>query len=240
MKVKNTNSKKFIVMAWIKFLLLIGIIVVIPAYIWFYNQQIITNMSSLENVEAYFKKEYYATALTFVGAQVVQIVICIIPGQWLQIASAYLLGFWEAYLLSIIGVAIGTSVSYYLAKILGHDAMHTIFGEEKISNMIKHLNSKRAIIIMFVIFLIPGVPKDLLSYAAGLSEMKLKTFMIISLIGRTPAMMGSLFIGMFLQYKSYTGAIIVGVLAVIAFILGVIFRKRLNLWLDKAYIKITR
>ena len=119
MKVKNTNSKKFIVMAWIKFLLLIGIIVVIPAYIWFYNQQIITNMSSLENVEAYFKKEYYATALTFVGAQVVQIVICIIPGQWLQIASAYLLGFWEAYLLSIIGVAIGTSVSYYLAKILG-------------------------------------------------------------------------------------------------------------------------
>lgn len=240
MKVKNTNSKKFIVMAWIKFLLLIGIIVVIPAYIWFYNQQIITNMSSLENVEAYFKKEYYATALTFVGAQVVQIVICIIPGQWLQIASAYLLGFWEAYLLSIIGVAIGTSVSYYLAKILGHDAMHTIFGEEKISNMIKHLNSKRAIIIMFVIFLIPGVPKDLLSYAAGLSEMKLKTFMIISLIGRTPAMMGSLFIGMFLQYKSYTGAIIVGVLAVIAFILGVIFRKRLNLWFDKAYIKITR
>ena len=240
MKVKNTNSKKFIVMAWIKFLLLIGIIVVIPAYIWFYNQQIITNMSSLENVEAYFKKEYYATALTFVGAQVVQIVICIIPGQWLQIASAYLLGFWEAYLLSIIGVAIGTSVSYYLAKILGHDAMHTIFGEEKISNMIKHLNNKRAIIIMFVIFLIPGVPKDLLSYAAGLSEMKLKTFMIISLIGRTPAMMGSLFIGMFLQYKSYTGAIIVGVLAVIAFILGVIFRKRLNLWLDKAYIKITR
>ena len=63
--------------------------------------------------------------------------------------------------------------------------MHLIFGEEKIKSMLETLNSKKAVVLVFLIFLIPGVPKDLCNYVAGLSEMKLKPFLIVSLIGRS-------------------------------------------------------
>ena len=79
----------------------------------------------------------------------------------------------------------------------------------------------------FLIFLIPGVPKDLCNYAAGISEMKLKHFLAASLLGRTPGMMGSLLIGKHIGTSSYTTAIIIGVVAVLLFVLGLVFHKKI-------------
>ena len=129
-------------------------------------------------------------------------------------------GFWLGYLYSLIGALIGSVLTYYIARILGHDAMHLIFGEEKIKKWLVHLNSKKAVIIVFFIFLIPGVPKDLCNYVAGLSEIKLKPFLIESLIGRSPGMMGSLLI--------------------VLCVLCVIFRKRFTGLLNKGYDKLMK
>ena len=81
--------------------------------------------------------------------------------------------------------------------------MYLIFGEEKITKFIDQLNSKRAFAILFVLFLIPGLPKDLITYAAGLYHIKLKAFLILSLIARTPALMGTLIMGSMLYDRSY-------------------------------------
>ena len=138
------------------------------------------------------------------------------------------------------GAFLGTIISYYLAKILGHDAMHMIFGEERIQELLVKFNSKKAMILVFLFYLIPGLPKDICSYVAGLSEMKLKPFLIISLVGRSPAMMGSLLIGRLVDTGGYTGAIIIAVIAIVLFSLGVIMRKHLLLWIDKAYDKLMK
>ncbi|MEG0157221.1 MAG: VTT domain-containing protein, partial [Anaerovoracaceae bacterium] len=172
----------------LKFALLIGILIGLPLYIYFFKHDWITNMSSLENVRHFFEQYKQESIPIYIVAQVIQIVICIIPGQWLQLASGFMHGFWLGYLLSIIGAIIGTVLTYYLAKLLGRDAMHLIFGEKKVNDFMEKLNSKKALIIVFLIFLIPGVPKDLCNYAAGLSDMKLKTFLLVSLVGRSPGM----------------------------------------------------
>ena len=114
--------------------------------------------------------------------------------------------------------------------------MHLIFGEEKIKKWLVHLNSKKAVIIVFFIFLIPGVPKDLCNYVAGLSEIKLKPFLIVSLIGRSPGMMGSLLIGRQIGTGGYVSA---GV-AVVLCVLCVIFRKRFTGLLNKGYDKLMK
>ena len=93
--------------------------------------------------------------------------------------------------------------------------------------------------IVFLIYLIPGIPKDIASYAAGVSEMKLKPFMLLSLIGRMPGMMGSIMIGSMWNKGEYIGMVVLAVLAVVAFCLCIIFRKRINAFLDKAYDKIS-
>lgn len=169
----------------LKLALLLFILVGLPLYIYFYQPEVIERMSSLESVNAFFKQYKTQSILVYIGAQVAQIVVCIIPGQWLQFAAGYMYGFWLGFLFSLIGAAIGSVITYYLAKLLGRDAMHLIFGEQKINQFIHKLNSKKAVVIVFLIFLIPGVPKDLCNYAAGISEMKLKPFLIVSLIGRS-------------------------------------------------------
>ncbi len=222
----------------LKLALLIFILIGLPAYIYFYQPELIENMSSMENVNAFFERYKAESVFVYVGAQVVQIVICIIPGQWLQFAAGYMYGFWLGFFFSLVGAAAGSVITYYLAKLLGRDAMHLIFGEAKINDFIHKLNSKKAIVVVFLIFLIPGVPKDLCNYAAGISEMKLKPFLIVSLVGRSPGMMGSLLIGRQVEAGNYTGAIIVTVIAVILCVIGIIMRKKLTVWLDKAYDKL--
>lgn len=237
-KKDRAHQKIKVVSSILKFALLIFILVGLPLYIYFYQPELIENMSSMENVNAFFQQYKTQSVFVYIGAQIVQIVICVIPGQWLQFAAGYMYGFWLGLLFSLIGAALGSIITYYLAKLLGRDAMHMIFGEAKINDFIHKLNSKKAIVVVFLIFLIPGVPKDLCNYAAGISEMKLKPFLIVSLVGRCPGMMGSLLIGRQVEAGYYTGAIIIAVIAVILCVIGIIMRKKLTIWLDKAYDKL--
>lgn len=226
--------------AILKMLLLLFILVGLPLYIYFCQHHIIEQFSSLEQVEDFFDEYKTQSIYVYLGLQILQIIICILPGQGLQFAAGYMYGFWMGYVWSLVGALIGTVISYYLAKILGHDAMHMIFGEEKIQELLKTFNSKKAMLLVFLFYLIPGLPKDLCSYVAGLSEMKLKPFLIISLVGRSPAMMGSLLIGRLVDTGGYTWAIIIAGIAIILFLSGVILRKHLLIWIDKAYDKLIK
>lgn len=170
--------------------------------------------------------------------QVLQIIISIIPGQAFQFAAGYLFGFPLGLLYSLIGAVLGTTISYYIAKFLGKDAMHIFFGEEKISVLLNRLNSKKAYTVVFLIYLIPGLPKDLLSYVAGVSDMNYKLFLAFSLLGRTLGMSGSLLIGAFYFKKHYIAMGCIGVLAVVTFIICIIKREKINSFLDRFYDKI--
>ena len=226
--------------AILKLLVLLVIIVAIPLYIYFGHHEIIDQFSSLDAVEAFFEEYHGHSVVVYLIFQVLQIVICVIPGQALQVAAGYLFGFGMGYLWTILGAALGSVLTFYLAKLLGRDAMEMIFGERKIMEVLNSINSKRGVLALFVIYLIPGIPKDICTYAAGLSSIKIKPFLIVSLIGRTPAMMGSLLIGHQLMEGYYTGAIIVGVVAVVLFVLGLIFKDRMIRLFNRAYDKLRK
>ena len=138
------------------------------------------------------------------------------------------------------GAVIGTGVSFLLARLLGRDFLHLFFGEEKMSYYIERLNSRQAYTIVFFLYLIPGLPKDMISYAAGASEMRFKPFLLLSAVGRLPGMIGCLLMGTMVENGNYTGVIILAVLAVIACGLCLFYRKKINVWLDKMHKKIVR
>ena len=109
------------------------------------------------------------------------------------------------------------------------------FEKEKSEYYIERLNSKRAYTIVFFLYLIPGLPKDVISYVGGVSEIKFKPFIILSTIGRLPGMFGSIIFGSLWVNKQYALMIILGVVAVIAFILCIVFRKNISDKLDELY-----
>ncbi len=240
---KQTDKQEYqkkvkIISSILKLTVLAMILIAIPLYIYFCHHELLEDMSNIRNVEHLLLQYKKEGALIYIAAQIIQIIICIIPGQALQIAAGYLYGFWIGLVLSIIGATLGSIAVFYLARLLGHDAMQILFGERKINEMLGNLNSKKGMILVFIIFLIPGIPKDLCTYAAGLSELHLKPFLIVSIIARSPGMMCSLAIGRQVMNGNYTSAIVIAVIVAILFLFGLLFRNKVIAFFDKAYDKL--
>ena len=239
-KKAEKENKRRVILSVVKISMLVLIVVGIPLYLWFFHGDWIKSFENIDDVVAFLEKYETQSIFVYIGLQIVQIVISIIPGQVFQMAAGYIYGFWPALLFAMTGALLGTTLSFMLAKVLGRDFLHIFFGEEKMSYYIERLNSKKMYAIVFFLYLIPGIPKDMVSYAAGVSEIKFKPFIIISALGRLPGMIGCLLMGDMMMEENYTGAVIIGVFAVITFALCIIFRKKIHGLLDKFYEKITK
>lgn len=234
------ESKRRVIVSVIKILLLILIVVGIPLYLWFFHGDWVKGFDNIDDVVAFLEKYETESIFVYIGLQIIQIVISILPGQMFQMAAGYIYGFWPALLFAMTGAVVGTAISFMLAKALGRDFLHIFFGEEKMSYYIERLNSKKMYTIVFFLYLIPGIPKDMVSYAAGVSEIKFKPFIIISAFGRLPGMIGCLLMGYMMMEENYAGAIVIGLLAVAAFFVCIAFRKKIQVLLDRFYEKITK
>ncbi|MEE1011129.1 MAG: VTT domain-containing protein, partial [Acutalibacteraceae bacterium] len=128
-----------------------------PLYIYFGHHEIIEQFDSMEDVNAMLQEYKGYSILVYLVSQIIQIVICVIPGQMLQFAAGYTFGFWFGLVLSWVGAAIGAIISYYLAKLLGQGILYLIFDEKQMESFIEKLNSKKAIVAVFLIYLISTV-----------------------------------------------------------------------------------
>ena len=226
------RNKKSAFKAIAKFAFLLIILLGIPAYIYFFNYDVISGFRSLDDVKNYLEQYERASIFIYIGLQIIQIIISLIPGQAVQFAAGYLYGFWFGYIISVAGISLGTMGTFYLARLLGKDAMYLFFGEEKFTEILNRLNSRRALMIIFILYLIPGLPKDLVGYAAGLSKMKFFPFLVLSLIGRTPALMGSILIGSMVDEKNYISVIVLSAVFIVLFLIAFIKRKAIMTWFD--------
>ena len=232
------SSKKKVAIAILKLIFLILIVVLIPLYLYFYQQDFLMRFRDFNDIVSFLERYKLQSIPIYIILQIAQIVISVLPGQFFQLAAGYLYTFWPALLFSCIGAFLGTTITFWLAKGLGSDFVHIFFEKDKTEDYVKRLNSKTAYTIVFLLYAIPGIPKDVVSYAAGLSEMKYKPFIILSTIGRLPGMMGSIIIGSMWHKEEYVGMVILAIIAVIAFCTCIIYRKKLHELLDKAYDKL--
>ena len=212
-----------------KLFLLFAILIVVPLVLYLLYKDKLFNKAYLSNRLDDFKGFAF---IPLILLQIIQIVICIIPGQPIQFASSYLYGVLGGFLISLVGAFIGTVITYYLAKFLGNDALHVIFGEEKVKSYVRKLNSRRAYVIIFLIYLIPGIPKDFTSYIAGISNIKIKPFIFISILGRSPGILESLLFGMFLAHRNYLGIAFLIIVSIIIMLFCYIKRDLLLKFID--------
>ena len=227
------------VFAVVKLILLLLIVIGIPLSVYLNHPEILDNFRSLDALNSFLERYKTAGIFVYLILQIIQILVPVIPGQALQLAAGYMYYFLLGLTLTLLGITLGTVISFTLARVLGHDAMVLIFGEEKMHEYVVKLNSKRAYLIIFLLYLMPGFPKDFICFAAGVSEIRLIPFLLLSLIGRTPALTLSLLIGKMTRIGSYTGAIIVCVIAVILFLLCIWKRKTVMEFSDRIYDKLS-
>lgn len=218
--------------AYLKLFILIAIILILPTILYFTCQDTLFNTEWLKSLPDYLSNNKIVALWVLIGLQALQVIICVLPGQPIQFAASYMFGVIGGYLISIAGAIIGAFAAFYLAKVLGTDAIGIIFGEEKVGNYRNKINSGKGLLIAFFIYLIPGFPKDLVGYVAGISNMQILPFILISSIGRTPGMFGSLLFGKFYQSENYAGIGILAVICVIFLIICYLKRTKLINMLD--------
>ena len=229
----NDYSKHKKALAYLKFALLLFILVGIPVFLYLKYGADIFSKDAAGNLLAYLKANRSIAFALIIIMQMIQVIVCILPGQPIQFASSYMFGVLPALLLSLIGAVIGSTITFWLAKLLGKDFVSIIFDKDKVDEYHRKLNSGKGLALAGLIYLIPGVPKDLVSYVAGISDMKFKPFILVSNIARIPGMLGSLLLGTFAERGDYVA---IGILCVVVTLFLVVFyikRKSIMDFLDK-------
>ena len=224
------SNKKIAV---IKLIVLLSIIIILPIILYFTCKDTLFNLEWLKKLPALLSNNRIAAMLIFVLLQALQVIICILPGQPIQFAASYMFGVIGGYIISIVGAIIGATIAFYLAKFLGADAIKILFGHEKVENYKRKINSGKGLLITLIVYLIPGLPKDLVGYVAGISNMTLLTFLIISSVGRTPGMLGSLLFGSFFEQKNTTAIVVLAAICAIILLLCWTYRNKLISLMDR-------
>lgn len=165
--------------------------------------------------------------LGYVGICFLQVLVAIIPGGPIEVAGGYAFGHLEATVLSTIGLGLGSCAVFFLVRKFGIKLLEVFFSLEKIEELwFLKTNSRRDLIIL-LLFLVPGTPKDLLCFFCGLTDMPFWIFFLIAVFARIPAAWISSIGGSAMGKKSYVIAIIVAVMIVVFSLAGIIVYKRM-------------
>lgn len=221
--IRLTIDRSFIVNA--TFLaLFIGAVVVVTVL---YAPQLTRMASDPESFRKYILSHGGTSALVFILFQVLQVVIAVIPGELVQIAGGYIYGTALGTFYSLVGIMAGYVIVFGIVRLFGYRLVKQVVSEEDLRKFHDLINSNGSEITIFLLFLTPGVPKDILVYIAGLTPVHPLAFFVIVTLARLPAMLGASYIGANLQQRDYTMAIVMSVLAFVLFVLGLLLKDRL-------------
>lgn len=166
--------------------------------------------------------------IAFVGMMFFQVVVAIIPGEPLEIAAGYAFGFWEGTLLCQIGIFLGSLTVFLFVRNWGIRVVEVFFPREKIlsSKLLRDRRKRDA--LAFILMFIPGTPKDILTYCAGLTDMPLGTWLLISTIARIPSVVTSTIGGNALGLKDYWFALTVFAATLVLSLGGWLLYRRMD------------
>lgn len=156
-----------------------------------------------EDLVAWMREDGPAGPLICIGLQFLQVVIFAIPGEFTQIAAGYVFGTWWGFLYSIVGILLGSAFDFGFARVVGRPVVQRVLGPERLARIDRSLQSRKGLVAMFVLFLIPGMPKDAMSYGAGLTALRLPVFVVVSTLARMPALLLSTMFGALAYDEDY-------------------------------------
>ncbi len=200
----------------------------VSALAFFFRGPLINLFRSPEALRLWVEAKGPWAPLAFMAMQVLQVVIFVIPGEIVQIAGGFAFGLWMGTLWSSLGILAGSLINFTLGRLLGRPFVVALFGQEKLAAVDRATASGKAAAGFFLLFAIPGIPKDALTYVAGASTLGFWSFVAVSGLGRLPGILGSAFMGSAVFERDYRAALIMIAIASALFFLGLLFREKLH------------
>ena len=176
---------------------------------WFVGRPIINFVSEPEKFRNWVDSHGILGEIAFIGMMFFQVVVAFVPGEPLEIGAGYAFGAIEGTILCVIAITLGSLLVFLLVRTFGVKFVEIFFSREKIKSLRFLRNKKSRNIITFLVFFLPGTPKDLLTYFVGLTDIKVSHFILLTSIARLPSVITSTVGGNALGGKEYLFAVIV-------------------------------
>lgn len=211
MKKEDPTARRFILLLSVFFSIMLVLSILSLPYIHLLSkpeqQQQLKTWASSSGVGGWF---------IVLCIQIIQIILVWIPGEPVEVLAGVLYGGFGGLFLCLFGCVIASSGVFVLSKRFGSPLAAKLFKKKKLDEFAFLKDAKKLETIVFVLFLLPGTPKDMLTYVIGTSSMKLSKFLAISIFARIPSVISSTFVGATLrQGKWETAALIFAITAVL-------------------------
>ena len=183
--------------------------------------------SDQADFRAYIEGFGAAAPLVFLGVQMLQIFLPLLPGEVMEIGAGVLFGAVKGTLLCLAGILVASAAVFWLVRRFGRSVLDLYFDVDKLYETKLFSSETRLKRLLFLVFFIPGTPKDLLTFVAPLSRVTLPEFLWISMIARVPSVVSSTVGGHFLVAGDYLSAAVVFAVTGVLSLLGIVVYKRL-------------
>lgn len=200
----SDKQKKILSIAGVAAFLIVSVLFII-----FAGKPIVQFASEPEKFREWVGEYGILGTLAYIGMVFLQTFFAVIPGEPFELVAGYAFGAIPGMLLCIVGEVLGSVAVFAFVRVFGMKVVEVFFSKEKISELKFLKETEKRDIVFFLIFMLPGSPKDLLCYFAGLTNIRWSTWLIISSVGRIPSVITSTVGASALNEGNYTFAIIV-------------------------------
>lgn len=175
----------------------------------FFVQVLAPYIGDQDKLKAFLNQMGWTGRFALFALQCLQVVIALIPGEVIEFGAGYVYGAFEGTLICLSGIAVSSSLVFLLVKKLGAPMVELFISREKMEQL-KFINDESKLKrLVFLLFFIPGTPKDVLTYFVGLTKLRLSQFLVITLVARIPSILSSTICGQLMLEENYLLTVVV-------------------------------
>jgi uncharacterized membrane protein YdjX (TVP38/TMEM64 family) len=169
-----------------RFVAAAALVVVGVAGLWLFVREYLPILTDSAALRRFVDSWGVLGPLAFIAVQAIQVIVAPIPGQITAFASGYLFGSVLGTVYSIVGVTVGSAVAFWLSRRYGRPFVASVVRDDLLARFDGVVDDAGGV-GLFVIFLVPGLPDDVLCFVGGLTDIDLWKLVAISFFGRLPA-----------------------------------------------------
>ena len=170
--------------------------------------------------------------VVFMLFQVLQVIFAPVPGEATGFIGGYLFGVAAGFVYSSLALTIGSMINFFIGRFLGQRYIRKLIPEKHLARF-DRLVSRKGVLLIFILFIFPGFPKDYLCLFLGLSVLPFKVFILMAAVGRMPGTFMLSLQGAMLFEGNYLLLAVAILVSALAAYLGYRFREPLNNWIEK-------
>jgi uncharacterized membrane protein YdjX (TVP38/TMEM64 family) len=189
-------------------------------------------ISDRDQVEQFVAAFGRGAPLAFMALQILQVVLAPVPGEATGFIGGYIFGTAKGFVYSSLALAAGSWINFAIGRFLGRRYVRRWIPTDKLARF-DHLLKRQGIIVLLILFIFPGFPKDYLCLFLGITAIPLQAFLLIASIGRMPGTLMLSLQGEFLFQKNYAVFALVFGVTVLAAALSIRYRETIYRWMEK-------